>query len=222
MVGGAARSENRCSVEALDAFTQHGSITFPTHPPGDVDHAAGIDPKKIAVVREVMDRTESKSVHDCSDALWRGVGNNVCRLNEVALTQRADCAAMGIRPQNVLSEPVLMQPDPYFPERVLTGVGGGNRPPGLCVGQSDTHLEDDHPLPRVILRHEHWRDDHVLTRGYPDEVDERALGKVRGAQSAIVRLVDGARSVVVNDGTIGLEDIVVGAGLTGNWRRWQA
>jgi hypothetical protein len=60
-----------------------------------------------------------EAVDDGGDALWIDVGHDVGGLDERALTQRADRAAVAVGAHHVELEALLVEPDP----RVAGGVG---------------------------------------------------------------------------------------------------
>ena len=95
--------------------------------------AVGIDAEHVAIEREVMDRAQRQAVDDGRDAFGLGVGDDVRRLYERALAQRADRAAVAVGAHDVELEALLMEPDPRLARRVRAHVRAGNEPARLHV-----------------------------------------------------------------------------------------
>ena len=131
-------------------------------------------------------------------------------LDEFALAQRTDRAAVPVGAQHVLAEALLMEPDPHLAEGIRSSIGRGDRSAGLGVHKWYADLQDHPTLLRQVPGDEDRGNDHVLARRDAVEVDERALELMGGAQRAVVRLVGSAGAVVVDDRAVGLEDVVVG------------
>ena len=98
---GAARHGDAAAVEALQAGAQHRTVDLAQQPARDVDDALRVDAEQVAVEREVVDSAERDAVDDGGDALVLGVGNDVGRLDELALMQRADRAAVAVSAHDV-------------------------------------------------------------------------------------------------------------------------
>src|SRR5262245_20144592 len=105
-----ARHSDTSAVKPLQTGPQHRTVDFTQQPAGDVDDALGVDAEQIAVEREMVDRAERDPVDDCGDALVLGVGDDVGGLDELALAQGADRAAVAVGAHDVELEALLMQP----------------------------------------------------------------------------------------------------------------
>ena len=73
--------------------------------------AVGVVAENVAVEREVVDRAQREAVDDGGDARWVGVGNDVGGLDDGALAQCADRAAVAVRAHDVEPEALLVQSD---------------------------------------------------------------------------------------------------------------
>ena len=76
-------------MEALDPAAQHRTVVLVEESPSDVDDASRIDPEKVPVVREVMDRAQRDPVHDGCDAARVPVIDDVRRLEKCCLPEPA-------------------------------------------------------------------------------------------------------------------------------------
>jgi hypothetical protein len=106
MFAGAARLADGCAVEALETLTQHRSVTLVSKAACYVNHPGGINPQKVAVIREVMNRTKGKAVDHRRDSLGRGVRDDVRGLNEIVAPERAHRAPLAVGAQYILPEPL--------------------------------------------------------------------------------------------------------------------
>ena len=108
-----------------------------------MDDAVGVDPEHVAVEREVMDRAQRQPVDDGGDALGLDVGDDVRGLDERALAQRADRAAVPVGAHHVELEALLMQPDARLAGRVRAHVRSRDEPARLHVLDRQAGLEHD-------------------------------------------------------------------------------
>src|SRR4051794_11199908 len=70
------------AMKSLQTLTQHWTIPLLEQPLSDMHHALRIDSEEVAVVREVVDRTQSQAVDDGGDPFGLGILDDVCRLDE--------------------------------------------------------------------------------------------------------------------------------------------
>jgi hypothetical protein len=118
------------------------------------------------------------------------IGHDVGRLDERALAQRADRAAVAVGAHHVELEALLVEPDPRVAGGVRADVWTRNQATGLHVLDGQAGLELDDLRGRVVRGHEHRGDNEVLARRQRAEVHERRLELVGGAERAVVGLVD--------------------------------
>jgi hypothetical protein len=95
------RHRDLAAVEALQAGAQHRPVDLAQQPAGDVDDTRGVDAEQVAVEGEVVDRAQRDAVDDRGDAFLLDVGDDVRGLDEFALAQRADRAAMAVGAHDV-------------------------------------------------------------------------------------------------------------------------
>jgi hypothetical protein len=69
-----ARQRDRRPMESLKAGLEHRSVGLVEQPASDVHDPVGVDPKDVAVEREMVNGAESEAVDDGGDALGLDVG----------------------------------------------------------------------------------------------------------------------------------------------------
>lgn len=67
LVARTAWPEDRRSVEALQPFTEHGTIRLLAEATGDMDDALRINSHQVPVVSKVMNRAQREAIHDRGD-----------------------------------------------------------------------------------------------------------------------------------------------------------
>ena len=67
-------------------------------------------PSRLRSKREVVDGAQGQTVDNRGDALGLAIGDDVCRLHQVALTQHADRTAVAIGAHDVELEALLVEP----------------------------------------------------------------------------------------------------------------
>ena len=102
------------------------------------------------------------------------VGNDVRRLDELTLAQRADRAAMPVRAHHVELEALLVEPVSRCARRVGADVPSGDQATRLHVlhRQAGFEYDDACPWSSAVTNRS---DDEVLARREGAEVDERGL-----------------------------------------------
>ena len=131
------------------------------------------------------------------------------RLDERRLLERADRATLAVGAKHVDPESLLVQPDPDLGQGVCAGIRRGNESGGGCIRERQPDLQRDHTCSRIIVRHVDRRDDHKLAGSDAHEVDQRHLLGEGSAQRAVIRLVDRASAIVVEDRAARRIDVVV-------------
>jgi hypothetical protein len=177
-------------VESLEAFAQHRSVVLLAKPARDVHASGGVDPQEVPVVGEVVNRTEREPVDYGGNAFWRRVRHDVRRLDEFALPEGADRAAMLVGPEDIISEALLVETGLHHAKGIRPGIDRGNRSPGLDIDEGDAHFQQHSPFSRVILGDEHGRDREVTRGSDAFEVDQRSSEFVCRAEGAVIRLLD--------------------------------
>ena len=110
MVRSPPRHGNRVAVESLQAGREHRAVDLVQEPSSDVHDTGRVDAEQVAVVREVVNRTERDPIDHGGDPLGTSVLDDVGRLDEGRLLQRTDRAALAVGAQDVDPEPPLGQP----------------------------------------------------------------------------------------------------------------
>jgi hypothetical protein len=113
--------------------------------------------------------------------------------------QGTDRAALSVGAKDFLAEALLMQSDADFPQGISAHLGRRHGAARLRVYPCQALVQEDDSRRRIIHSHEHGSDHHILSRREPLEVDQRALEIMRRLERAVVRLVHGPGSVVVED-----------------------
>jgi hypothetical protein len=94
---GPARKLDAVPVEALETLPKHGTIDLSAQPWCDVDDATRVDAQDIAIVGKMVDRAERQAIDDRGDSLGICVVDDVGRLDERLLAERADRAPATVR-----------------------------------------------------------------------------------------------------------------------------
>ena len=116
------------TVKVLKTLAKHGAVAFFEHARRQVNYAAGVDAKNIAVVREMVDRTESQPVADHRRSLLMCVLDDVGCLNQRPLSEGTDRASVAVRAEHLEAELMLMQSVFHLPNGVTPDVSIGSNP----------------------------------------------------------------------------------------------
>ena len=159
----------------------------------------------------MVDRAQREAVDDRGDALGLDVGDDVRRLDERPLAQRADRATVPVGAHDVELEALLVQADSGLVRGVSPDVRPGDQAARLHVLDGQPGLEHDGAGRWIVGRDEHRRDDEYCPGASAAEVDEWRPHARRGAQRAVVGLVDRTRAIGVREEGAGLiEGVRVG------------
>lgn len=111
-------------MKALQALSKHWPVDLVQQSTGYVHYAVRSDTHQVAVIGEVVNRTEREAVDDRRDSARASIFDDVGRLHQRLLPQCADGAPMSVRGQHTLAKTVLVKPATGLLQGVGTDVGG--------------------------------------------------------------------------------------------------
>ena len=97
------------TVHFLESVFQHGSIAFFKDIAPNMDFMIGVHTEDVRVKGCVMNPTEGESVRDLGQPALLPIGNNVRRVQELPMAERADAAAALVSSHNELAESSLVE-----------------------------------------------------------------------------------------------------------------
>ncbi len=153
----------------------------------------------------MVDRAEAQPVGDHRLALVLDVADYVGRVEEPRFTEAADRAAARVGGQDAAAELRLVHADARLPDEVAPLDRVLDRD-GLRLVEGPDELpgrDEDRARGRVIVDHVRGNVRPVPARPRANEVDDRHLELVGGAEGAVVRLAGRTRAVGVDDALVG-------------------
>lgn len=96
-------------MKALESRAKHRTVVLAEDSVCDVNPTPVIDAEDVAVVRKMVNGAERDAVDDSSDTGDVGVADDVRGLHKCVLAERTDGAPVGVGPEDVESESLLMK-----------------------------------------------------------------------------------------------------------------
>src|SRR5262249_53356033 len=108
----------------LQAVRQHRTISLDENVTADVDSRLGIDAENVRVVCAVVDAAEPEAIADQRLASRIAVFENVCRIEQLGVTQAADGTLLSVGTEHQAPEVLLMQPLHHGASSIAASSGG--------------------------------------------------------------------------------------------------
>ena len=166
-------------MESLKAAPQHRTVVLVEEPTREMYDATRIDAKQVPVIRKVMYRAQRDPVDDRRHASGVPVVDDVSGLQQRGLPQSTHSTTSGISAEDRRAKAVLVKAKKRLPCCVAPNILIGYQASVGDVGDRKTSLELDQPAWVVHRHHKGRRDDCVLARGDPAEIDKRNAEIVR-------------------------------------------
>jgi hypothetical protein len=127
----------------------------------------------------MVDRTQGDPIDDRGRA-GMAVLDNVRRQKQRSLSQLTDSAAGRLSTQDRRAESGLAQSEQCLPRRITTDILIRYKPRGRHIGDRKASLHLNQTRHAIHGHHEDGRDDRILSRRDPTEVDQRYTKVMRG------------------------------------------
>lgn len=126
-------------MKMLQAVREHRPVDLVQEPCVDVHRAVGVDAEQIAVVGQVMDCAQREAVDHCCAAERVTVLDDVRRLEQRRLLERADRAAGAVGLQDGAAEAMLVKSIRRLARRVISSL---TRPAGVVSASGSPTSSD--------------------------------------------------------------------------------